>query len=638
MKTRYTFQTLILLALAPVLAGMTAIWAWQLYHTTEQVILQGFDRKLLAVSGSTAALVDGDEHEGYQRRQAVVALAAGPAGLLGWVEGSGLATVNPATGGARVLGAAAEGAVRGLVWLPAGAQLLALTGDGQALVELEPATGRRLRTVPLSRPLDGIFGDSAGCAGWSGNRLWRVDPADGAVTATDAPWPEPPRAATWDASTGRVFALTRDGTALIVLDRPGGPPRRVALAAAPPAAESAAGVQAPPPPMAAIAWSGGRLLAAGASLLEIDPASGFVSNREFTTGYFDVADPFYRTLRGVFVQLQRDAGLTYLYTQIYEGDRKLYYVMDGTTSSEYSRPGTPDEVPAAMVETAERVQFLGQHQVSGIQPWEPWGLVKSGFAPIRNTAGKIVAMAGADVDISVIRAKSRGALFAAIFIGVGSVLAAGFVSYRVARALTRPLQQLKETALWIAAGHYGAELKSTGTRELSVLADRLDELRRRLAAEGDRVYQWQDEIRGRRAQTALAHTLSDQAADPGVRADEALSSHVRGADFVTWLEAPALPAVDAACVRVEAGRLASELLRSGRTAAEVPALLLDSTRELIASVGWHEAAGRLHFRARSAVTVEIDGVERILEGTDSVALPHRPRVRWSAAAAQKGRR
>jgi hypothetical protein len=635
MKPRYTFQTLILLALAPVLAAMTAIWAWQLYRTTEHVILQGFDRKLLAVSGSTAALVDGDEHERYQHRQPVRALTAGPTGLLGWVDGSGLAAVNPTTGGARGLGAGDGHSVRSLVWIPARGQLLALTADGESLVQLDPASGRSVRTVRLSQPVDGVYADAGGCAAWSGTRAWRVDPASGAVTATDAPWTEPLRTVTCDAGTGRVFALSRDGTALLVLGRAGGMPRRVGLAATPPSADSAA---APPPPISALAWSGGRLLAAGPSLLEIDPANGLVSRREFTTGYFDVAHPFYRTLRGVFVQLQRDAGLTYLYTQIYEGDRKLYYVMDGTTTGEYSRPGTPDDVPAAMVETAERVQFLGQHQVSGIQQWEPWGLVKSGFAPIRNASGKIVAVAGADVDISVIRAKSRGALFAAIFIGVGSMVAAGLVAYRVARALTRPLQHLKETALWIAAGHYGAELKSTGTRELSILANRLDELRRRLAAEGDRVYQWQDEIRGRRAQTALAHTLSDQATDPGIRAGEALSSHARGADFVSWLEAPGLSAVDAACVRVEAGRLASELLRSGRTATEVPVLLLDSATQLIACTGWHEAAGRLQFRTRGPVPVEIDGVERIVEGTGSVALPHRPVVRWAIATTQKGRR
>lgn len=637
MKSRRTFHTLILFALAPVLVVLTAAWAWQVYHATHRIILQGFDRKLLAVAGSTAALVDGDAHERYQPPRRIVALAGDAAGLTGWAAETGPVAINAATGGARPLGAPDPSPVRGLAATSAGDRIFALRADGRSLVEMAPASGEVVRTLPLSAAIDGVFLDANGLAGWRGTRGLRLDVASGAVTPAAFNWPEPLRSVACDPAAGRIFGLSVEGGALLVLDEKGGPVRRLPLVAAAHPAGGATATARPAPPIAALAWSHGRLYAAGPSLLQLDPASGQVSAGEFTTGYFDVAHPFYRALRGAFIQLQRDAGLTYLYSQVYTGERKLHYVMDGTTGGDYSRPGTDDDVPEAMIDAAERVQFLGQTHVTGIQQWEPWGLVKSGYAPIRNAAGHVVAMAGADVEISVIRAKSRAALFASIVIGVGSLVAAGLVSFRVARTLTRPLQELKESALWIAAGHYGVALTAGGTREVSALARRLDALRLRLAGEGDRVYRWQDEIRGLRAGTALAHTLTEDPTGAGGRSVEALTTHHHGADFVTWLATPEADPMTAACAHARAGLLARELLRAGHPAAEMPERLLLTAQDLTACAAWQESAGCLYYRTRSPVSVQIDGAGQVLQGAGALALHRRPAIRWNVApGATKG--
>ncbi len=630
MKPRFTFQTLILAVLAPVLAAFTALWAWQLYQSTQRVILDGFDRKLLGIAESVGALTDGDGHREYQQRRHVVALAARAGGDLVGFDAStpGFVAVSPVTGGARTLGRTGGAMFRSLAWLPGASAGYALAADGGKLAEIGSGTAQVARRVALSQPLEGIFAEAGGLAGWRGTAVFRIDPAGGEVAPRGFAFPEALRAVAADPATSRLYGLSQDGSALLVLDASGRPIRKVALFSE--SGEPAAGAtppaeRLPPPPLLALACIGGRVFAAGPSLVGIDPQSGLVGRAEYTTGYFDVEDPFYRRNRAAFISLQKATGLTYLYTQVYLGGKKIYYILDGTTTADYSPPGSGDEVPPATVDGAERVQFIGRSWVSPIQRWATWGLLKSCFTPVRDSAGKVVAMAGADVDITIIRAKSRWALFAALVIGAASLVAAGIVSFRVARALTRPLQQLKESALWIAAGYYGAEIKVAGTREIAALAATLDRLRRRLDEDGRRVQDWREEIRVQREQTALAQTL-DQAMSDTVGTSSASCRH--RADVVWWQARPEPDAVSAACLRARLVLLASELFGTGRAPAELPGLLLASAPDLIASASWQEGTRTLHFQAIAPITVRIDGAIHQLQGSGALRLLRCESLEW----------
>lgn len=445
MKPRFTFQTLILVALAPLLAGLTGIWAWHVYRSAHRVILDGFDRKLLTLASGTAAFIDGDAHARYQRI------------------------------------------------LPRGAQI-----------------------------------------------------APSAET-TSAP-------------------------------------------AAAPAADTAG------------------------------------------IGEFDLQDPFYLRHRRIFTELQRTAKLSYLYTQVYTGGKQIYYVLDGTTTDGYSPPGTIDELPDSTIEPAERVQFLGHPWISPIQSWETWGLIKSCFTPIRTMDGRIIAMAGADVNISIIREKTRWAAFAAILVGLISMLIAGFVSFRVARSLTRPLQKLKESTLWIAAGYYGAKIEASGTREVAALAGTLDQLRVRLDHEGQRVRAWQEEIRGERQSTALAQSLEETLAHLGGAplADGGICH--RGADAVWWYSPTQFDPLSAGCARARHTALALELLAAERPHASLPARLLASQPELAAVACWHDESNTLHFQSRRPVLLRIGATARCIEGPGQLRFGLCPAVQWSAVA------
>jgi hypothetical protein len=85
-------------------------------------------------------------------------------------------------------------------------------------------------------------------------------------------------------------------------------------------------------------------------------------------------------------------------------------------------------------------------------------------------------MAGADVEITIIRQKTYAALLATLGAGAATLILAGLVSVRVARTLTAPLGRVREAALRIASGHYTFRCAVDSPSEMAALGRALNRL------------------------------------------------------------------------------------------------------------------------------------------------------------------
>ncbi|MCH8540005.1 MAG: hypothetical protein LAT58_04450 [Opitutales bacterium] len=191
------------------------------------------------------------------------------------------------------------------------------------------------------------------------------------------------------------------------------------------------------------------------------------------TEYFDSEDPYFIDHREILNELREATGLTYLYTQIHLGEDQIFYFLDGSPEEEWTVPGTRDTLPEGSTTAIRDVQAFGSSWVTGILDWDVWGLVKAGYYPLRNSDGDTVAMVGADVNVSIIQQKTRRALFAILFLGVPTLCLALVVVFRIASALTKPIEQIRYAALSLAAGTPPDEPLKTGVREVRQLAQKL---------------------------------------------------------------------------------------------------------------------------------------------------------------------
>lgn len=170
----------------------------------------------------------------------------------------------------------------------------------------------------------------------------------------------------------------------------------------------------------------------------------------------DIAErsPEYR--RAVLPMQRIRAGLdiTYLYTQLLGGSQDIIYVLDATVGEEHSRIGSEDDLPAETLAGIRRVQAKDVIHLSPIEFQHQWGLLKTAAAPVRDAGGRIVATAGADVNVSLIRVATQNALFASVVIGMVSLLACALITLLIVRRIARPLDRLRHEALRIAGGDH----------------------------------------------------------------------------------------------------------------------------------------------------------------------------------------
>lgn len=486
------FRTQVLAVIASALVVATALLGWLAYATVYQQILGGFDRKLLGISGTVAGLTDGDGHAEYQRPHRLTRfVGADPGWAWGWdAERAALVRIDLARA-AMVAYRNWPEEPRALLWLSEGERLLVQQSDGSLVDAADPE-----RVIDSTPRAEVWLSD--------GQRLYLreaaglrpvPDPEAQAEEAVLMPLPSGISLLSFDPDSGQWLAWDPGGGALLRIDATGRIAERLNVDLG------------DHQPVGLVAGPEGALFAAD-ELLTVTWSSGGVSD-DFEPGWYDESHPYFERHAPIYRRLRERVGLTFLYTEVYIGGDQIRYILDGTVGDDHSPPGYLDSVPDADIDAVVRAQVEGTPFVSGIRQWEAWGLVKVSAAPILNSSGRIVALAGADVDIGVIRSKTRNALFAVLGVGALLLSISALVSVWVAQSITRPLREIKYAAMRIAAGQYGARVPSTATDEIGRLAGSLDRLSLRLREQADSSSASQSVLLSGRLDGALGATLGN---------------------------------------------------------------------------------------------------------------------------------
>ena len=494
MKATISIRVLILSALALALGAATAFWASVVYQSTYQIILDGFDQKLRVLSGGAATLSDGDQHAAYQQPGQIRALALGADGRW-WgydLARHQLAVLDQGDGGIIDLLPAAIGlAPTSLAFDRDRQQLWSIDAEGQwqgwqwpewTVLSEPPAAARPaatdellavdgklwLRSAQQLRPLDGLAAP-----------IQLAQPVKRVVQGGDGGW----------------IGLAEAADALLLFGADGALAQRLPLAL-------------DERQVHALLVDQSAVYLASDAMLRYDleqQALELIAE----PGFYSEAHPFMAAHQAAYRKVREDAGLTFLYTEVFLGGDQIRYIVDGSLGDDHTQPGYLDTVPETSLEELIRAQNRGQAFVSDIRQWEQWGLIKVSGEPIRNRQGQVVAIAGADVDISVIRSKTRRALFSVLLVGVGVLLLAGLVSIRISNSLTQPVRRIKDAALRLAAGYFGGQLATGSNDEIDQLAASLDRLSARVAAQKEQSKSYQHTLLQHRLQAALRHVLDD---------------------------------------------------------------------------------------------------------------------------------
>ena len=151
---------------------------------------------------------------------------------------------------------------------------------------------------------------------------------------------------------------------------------------------------------------------------------------EALTISLDEEDPFYEETRVKLLDLKNSSGCMYLYTMApLEGDTWLF-IIDGSTEPEDEEGFSPigeEEDISEYDDSFLRVFASGQIEAAKLTEQGDWGWLVSIYAPIINSAGRVVGVVGVDFDgeslrTTILEAQKKQILFGGISITLGLIM------------------------------------------------------------------------------------------------------------------------------------------------------------------------------------------------------------------------
>jgi serine phosphatase RsbU (regulator of sigma subunit) len=107
---------------------------------------------------------------------------------------------------------------------------------------------------------------------------------------------------------------------------------------------------------------------------------------------------------------------------------------------------------------------------------DEFGATLSGYAPVRDGAGRTVALLGIDVDAATVRRMRADLLRLVLWSGLAAVLLGAVVAWFLSRRIARPLAALTDGMDRVAAGDFGARLEGRTGDEFERLFAHFNEM------------------------------------------------------------------------------------------------------------------------------------------------------------------
>jgi HAMP domain-containing protein/sugar lactone lactonase YvrE len=513
-------QSVYLFALIPVMLVIILVLAWQTHQALYRAIMRGFDKQLVATSTTTGAFLDGArQHQLLTKRQITgLAFDAQQQVFYGVDNATGeLVRIDPATGGAEFIGQTGMRTVRDVAFDPGRRLLYAIAGDALSeeayLLRLDPRQALATRVGAIGIPCSGLAFDADRDILYCSEReLVRLDLDTGRGRRIGPLGFTAVNGLAFQQQTGTLYGTDAVQKTLMTIDTNSGkgtalgplrsqsnlsetvqPPAylrhflaRFSEKPVPLSDEQIRGIEGEPPslPVSGLAFGPDQrtLFASTTRLVSIHAATAVVRNSGFE-GYRNELGQSYLDSILPMRRIQRQRGITYLYTFVQKERAPLgdfVYILDVNTDEHHSFIGDEDQLPKEDAEIVFDRTRVGKTYVSGVHLWELWGLLKTGYAPIRDTQGVVQAVVGTDINVTTIERKTRAALLKTVLLGMLALLLAGGVAYAITRRLVQPIRQVQDAALRVAAGAYGLTVPLRGPSELVRLATAFNRMSLRL--------------------------------------------------------------------------------------------------------------------------------------------------------------
>ncbi len=495
-----TLNSIIFLILVPVIIIITMGMTWLNYSNMNKSIIEGFNAKLKAISSTTGSFIDGDEHEKLAMPKYVKAFAYNSKEniLYGVDKKNQLLKIN-LRNGAGVIFMELNLDIRDLTYNSNNNYLYATTSKNKIIyIDLDKKEYKEfLNTKESFYGLTYIKEDNSFIT--SGDRgVLKIENGDFKILKK---LDYRINSLAYNPKEKKVYGLIRDNK-IITLNLKNLKIKRVNFKNFPTENSD----------LYAIEFNKNRLFAGVKQLSIYNIKDKNITYKNFAIAYRDEGDAIFKKYMSSMNKIKVETGLTYHYTQelIYgRKDVNCRYILDVSIGNEYTPIGSEDIMSREDIVGAEDVMLRGKIYVSKVKKWQKWGLLKVSFAPIYNKKGEIKAIAGADINMKIIKKKRREALIKSIIISILFLIIGIIASYTIAKNIIEPISKLKYSTLKVAAGKYGDKIFIKSPKELNELSNEFNYMSQELKNKMNDLNQYHKKSKLQRVQSEILKKLNE---------------------------------------------------------------------------------------------------------------------------------
>jgi len=455
-------KSLVLIVLIPILSMLIIFMAWLSYDEMYRTIINGFNQKLIAISSTSGSFIDGDEHEKLAEAKEIKALSFGKDNKLYGVDSLNyFIEVNVEDGaGVRLFKFDFEindityNAKNELFYATSKNKIVTFNFENESIKEFYTDSAE-LKGLAYDAKNEYIYVSKSA-------KILRIDKNKKVKVITKTKHMLSSLA--FDSKKNALYAIERKTDKLIFIDIDDNKQTQLIYKE----------FYSDSNPLVSIAFRNEKLYAGKNHLIIYDKKTKISTYKDFARGYRNEKSDIYKKYITPMTKIKLETDLTYHYTQnlIYNNkNANCIYILDVSEGNDYTPIGSEDVMDKESIIGAENVMHRKEVFVSEIQEWEQWGLLKVAYAPILNKAGVVKAIAGADVDMGIIREKTKQALIQSSIAGIVFLIISIIAAFSISKKIIEPIRKLKYSALRIAAGRHSDKVSIKRPKELSELSN-----------------------------------------------------------------------------------------------------------------------------------------------------------------------
>lgn len=198
----------------------------------------------------------------------------------------------------------------------------------------------------------------------------------------------------------------------------------------------------------------------------------------------DMKSDYYLLLRKRFIKIITDyPSIKYIYTMIKSDDKNYFeFVVDSSIPADYNNNGKIDDVEG-VTSIGEKYYIADNNDIQRAFAnatsdkkisRDKWGEFLSGYAPIYDSQGNVVAILGVDISASNIRKSQSQMILSILILSISSIVLSLILSFLFSDKLTKPIIHLANSAKIIGDGNLDHLIDLKRDDEIGLLADTMN--------------------------------------------------------------------------------------------------------------------------------------------------------------------